>query len=138
MDKTKRSPLTPTIAANEIKKQVDNLHGYFACRQCTEKYLCPRHQRYQTIVFKKGAREINVDTGHWTFGERLHHLRKMKCWTLQQLSDASGVSVQHLCNLEIGHKRSPSLDTLHAIATGFEIPIWILLKGVKPYQEDTV
>ncbi|WP_328474166.1 helix-turn-helix domain-containing protein [Actinoplanes sp. NBC_00393] len=51
------------------------------------------------------------------FGDRLRELRRDAGLTMEQLSDASGVSVRAISDMERGHSRAPQPRTLAALAT---------------------
>ena len=68
-----------------------------------------------------------------TLGRRLRRLRDERGLILAEVSEASGVSISHINDLE--HDRSaPSLATLVRLATAFDITTVEILRGVHPYD----
>ncbi len=67
-----------------------------------------------------------------TFGQRLRGLRQDRGWTLAALSEACGVSVSFLNDLE--HDRTvPSLSRLQSISVAFGTDASGFLAGVDPF-----
>ena len=64
-------------------------------------------------------------------GERVRKRRKELGMTLRELGKRAGVSAGFLSRLENG-QISPSLDTLQAIATALEVPMFYFLNSALP------
>lgn len=58
-----------------------------------------------------------------TLGDKVASLRASRNWTLQQLSDLTGISVSHLNAIEHGTRPNPSFNNVIRIAEAFEVPV---------------
>jgi transcriptional regulator with XRE-family HTH domain len=68
------------------------------------------------------------------FGPRLHELRSLRQWTLDELSERSGLSKTFLSRLEAGG-RQPSIAALLTLAKVFGVSIGALLEpSARPPQ----
>jgi transcriptional regulator with XRE-family HTH domain len=63
-------------------------------------------------------------------GGQIHQLRRRRRYTLQQVSDRTGVSVAMLSMIERG-RSNPSIGTLHAVADALGVPMSELFHGVE-------
>jgi transcriptional regulator with XRE-family HTH domain len=70
------------------------------------------------------------------FGDRLRMARQAKGLTLRQVSEAGGISVTYLSDLERGALRNPTLDTLTGIARALGVSINDLLGVSDPAETD--
>ncbi len=71
-----------------------------------------------------------------TLAERLRELRKDRGWRLKDLSQASGLSIPYLSDLERG-RTNPSLETLQTLSRAYGISVHDLLAPVDFYGERT-
>lgn len=55
-------------------------------------------------------------------GVLVHHHRKLQGMSLRQLSEASGVHIARLCNIENG-KDNPTIATMKHIADALNLPL---------------
>lgn len=55
-------------------------------------------------------------------GSLVRHHRKLQCKNLAQLSEASGVHIARLCNIENG-KDNPTIATMKHIADALNLPL---------------
>ena len=60
-------------------------------------------------------------------GQKLHQFRKDRNWSLEELSQRSGLSVSHLSALEKGNRKSPSVDFVYQVAEALSISMYQLL-----------
>lgn len=67
-------------------------------------------------------------------GLRMRALRRARKLTLAQLSDATGLDKGFLSRLERGEK-SPSVGTLHTVASALHVPLARLLGAADPKEE---
>lgn len=67
------------------------------------------------------------------FGDRLRRWRSGRGVTLREVSEASGVSIAYLSDLERGKLANPTLDTLTALASALGVPLNELL-GIETDQ----
>lgn len=63
------------------------------------------------------------------FGNRLRTLREKRGWTLEELAERADISAPYVCMLEMG-VRSPSFDTLKALAGALGMKLDRLMEGV--------
>jgi transcriptional regulator with XRE-family HTH domain len=63
------------------------------------------------------------------FGRRLLTLRQQAGMTQQKLSEKTGISTQHISNVEHGH-REICLGGIEKLAKTFEMPVAELLKDI--------
>lgn len=79
----------------------------------------------------KAGNEINFANTYWyVFGKRLLNIRKMKSYSQDQLSSASGVSVPTLVKIESG-RGNPSFETIVALAVALEVhPAYLFFNNV--------
>lgn len=68
-------------------------------------------------------------------GARIYALRQEKRWSQDKLAQKSGLSRVYINSLEKG-KRNPTLVTLIALATGLEISVEELVKGLGLEERD--
>lgn len=64
------------------------------------------------------------------FAEKLKRLRKARGMTLQQLSDATGISPSYISRMERGEKQSPSFPILTALASALNVDVLTLAEGL--------
>jgi transcriptional regulator with XRE-family HTH domain len=57
-----------------------------------------------------------------SFGKRLRHIRRMKDLTQEQLSEAIGVSMEFISNMERGIN-APSFETLEKLADVLQVRV---------------
>lgn len=57
---------------------------------------------------------------------RMRELRKERGWTLQHLSDKTGMSIPHLSDLERG-KKQVTTGSLEKIAEALDVPAYLLI-----------
>lgn len=62
-------------------------------------------------------------------GVRVRTLRKKRNWTQAELGDHLGIDRGHVSEIETG-KRMIRLETLQALAEGFDLSMSALLKGL--------
>lgn len=62
------------------------------------------------------------------FGQRVKYLRKKKNLTLEQMSSALNISIDHLSRIELG-KRGVSIDLLFDIAELMNVTVDFLIRG---------
>lgn len=60
-------------------------------------------------------------------GAELHRLRRERSWSLEELSERSGVSVSHISQLEKGTRKSPSVDRVYRLAEALSVSMYSLL-----------
>jgi transcriptional regulator with XRE-family HTH domain len=77
-----------------------------------------------------------VSTSHPAFGGRIRAMRRAVDMTLQQLADASGVSVGFLSLVE-RDKATPSLGSLASIAAALGVDVEVFISTPKPSQSVT-
>lgn len=75
---------------------------------------------------KKGSRQGAADTPS-QFGDRLRRWRSDRGVTLRDVSEASGISIAYLSDLERGKLANPTLDTLTALAGALGVSLNELL-----------
>jgi transcriptional regulator with XRE-family HTH domain len=63
------------------------------------------------------------------FGRRINSLREERGLTQEQISERTGLSRQHISNLENGH-REACLGSIEKLAAGFALTIAELMQGV--------
>jgi transcriptional regulator with XRE-family HTH domain len=61
------------------------------------------------------------------FGARILELRNKAGWSQEQLSEKTGISTQHISNMENGH-REPCLNNMARLAKAFGVKMGELLK----------
>jgi transcriptional regulator with XRE-family HTH domain len=59
----------------------------------------------------------------YTLGEKLRELRSNKKWTLNELSQRSGLSISHISSLERGTRTKPSMEVVRKLANALQIPV---------------
>jgi len=64
-----------------------------------------------------------------TMGQRIKMLRTRKGWTVQDLSDASGLVASGVTHLETGRTLFPGVDVFYCIAYGLGVSMEYLLFG---------
>ena len=64
-------------------------------------------------------------------GKRIRHFRSLAGLTLDQVSDATGLTASQLSLIETG-KREPKLTALNALANTFGVAVTDLLTGEAP------
>ena len=63
------------------------------------------------------------------FAERLRQLRKKEGYSIPELAKKSGISRQHIRDLEIPFpQKRVTITTLQKLANAFKIPAWKLLQ----------
>jgi len=63
------------------------------------------------------------------FGRRLKTLRGKACYSVSELAKRSGVSRQHIRDLELPFpEKRATIETLEKLAKGLGLPIWKLLQ----------
>jgi len=63
------------------------------------------------------------------FGERLKELRLKADHSISELAQLSGVSRQHIRDLELPYpQKRVTIETLEKLAKGLKVPIWKLLQ----------
>jgi transcriptional regulator with XRE-family HTH domain len=72
-------------------------------------------------------RRASPDEAGSGFGDRLRRARSDRDLTLRQVSEASGVSIPYLSDLERGVLVNPTLDTLKKIAVALDVSLNQLL-----------
>ena len=55
-------------------------------------------------------------------GDRVRTLRLANGWTQEDLAERSGLHRTYIAGVE-GGRRNPSLDALHALARGLDVPV---------------
>ncbi len=86
-------------------------------------------------VQQRFVAEIGEDSDLWV-GRQVHSLRKAKRMSLKQLSDASGLSIGLLSQIERGTS-SPSLRSLQALSKAVGVsPLWFFNDGKLPPREE--
>ncbi|MEQ8654405.1 MAG: cupin domain-containing protein [Kiloniellales bacterium] len=84
---------------------------------------------------QKFVDEIGTESDLWV-GRQVHSLRKAKRMSLKQLSDASGLSIGLLSQIERGTS-SPSLRSLQALSKAVGVsPLWFFNDGKLPPREE--
>jgi transcriptional regulator with XRE-family HTH domain len=83
-------------------------------------------QKYGNSVKWEGT---NGKEQSMQLGERLRELRLLRALTLLQLSQATGLSVSYLSDLERG-RTTPSLETLEKLASVYDVPLGQLMASV--------
>lgn len=74
-----------------------------------------------TPAVKSGAKKVvSADRLGNNLGAQIHRLRQARKFTLQRVSDRTGVSVPMLSMIERG-RSNPSIGTLHAIADALDV-----------------
>jgi XRE family transcriptional regulator, regulator of sulfur utilization len=68
--------------------------------------------------------------------ERLRELRQERGLRLKDVTEAAGISIPYLSDLERG-RTNPSLDTLQTLAAAYQISVHDLLESVEFYGEQT-
>ena len=77
---------------------------------------------------KGGSRSANSNTDTPSqFGDRLRRWRSGRGVTLRDVSEASGISIAYLSDLERGKLANPTLDTLTALAAALRVSLNDLL-----------
>jgi transcriptional regulator with XRE-family HTH domain len=61
-------------------------------------------------------------------GALLHQLRKERAWSLDDLSQRTGVSISHISQLEKGTRKSPSIDLVFQLSEVLEVSMYALLQ----------
>jgi len=69
------------------------------------------------------------------FAEKLKRLRKARGMTLQQLSDATGISPSYISRMERGEKQCPSFPILTALASALNVDVLTLAEGLVDKDE---
>ena len=64
-----------------------------------------------------------------SFGARVREFRDKAGWTQEILSEKTGISVQHISNIENGH-REPCLGNMSKLAKAFGLKLSELVKDV--------
>lgn len=64
-----------------------------------------------------------------SFGRRLLELRRESEWSQEVLSEKTGISTQHISNMENGHKE-PCLGNMARLARAFGVTISELMKDI--------
>lgn len=59
----------------------------------------------------------------YTLGEKLRELRQARKWTLNELSQRSGLSISHISSLERGTRTKPSMEVVRKLANALQIPV---------------
>jgi len=59
----------------------------------------------------------------WPDGDRIRRLRKDKKLSVTQLAERVGIARQYLSLIELGVRKTPSLDTLASIARELDEPV---------------
>jgi transcriptional regulator with XRE-family HTH domain len=59
----------------------------------------------------------------YKLGKKLREMRNSKKWTLNQLSQKSGLSISHISSLERGTRTKPSMTVVRKLANALEVPI---------------
>lgn len=70
------------------------------------------------------------------FGQRVKCLRKKKNLTLEQMSSALNISIDHLSRIELG-KRGVSIDLLFDIAELMNVTVDFLVRGTDQGAQST-
>lgn len=70
------------------------------------------------------------------FGRRVKYLRKKKNLTLEQMSSALNIGIDHLSRIELG-KRGTSIDLLLDIAELLDVTVDFLVRGVERPTQPT-
>lgn len=70
------------------------------------------------------------------FGQRVKYLRKKKNLTLEQMSSALNISIDHLSRIELG-KRGVSIDLLFDIAELMNVTVDFLVRGTDQGTQST-
>lgn len=63
------------------------------------------------------------------FYEQLRDMRKLKGFTIRELSDRSGVSAAYISQLENGNRGIPSPEVLQKLSEGLNTPYFELMKA---------
>lgn len=66
------------------------------------------------------------------FGDRLRRLRSQRGWSMDELCRQSGVSRNHIWQLEKGQRRYPRQDTFDRLAKAFDVSPFYLEHGYEP------
>lgn len=69
------------------------------------------------------------------FAEKLKRLRKARGMTLQQLSDATGISPSYISRMERGEKQCPSFPILTSLASALNVDVLTLAEGLVDKDE---
>jgi len=80
-------------------------------------------------------REPSVEREPLRFGEPLRARRKHLGLTQQQVAESAGLTVNYLSLLE-NNRRTPSFDTLEALAEALRSTIWYFVSEAEPVPED--
>jgi transcriptional regulator with XRE-family HTH domain len=59
----------------------------------------------------------------YTLGEKLRELRNGRKWTLNELSQRSGLSISHISSLERGTRTKPSMEVVRKLANALQVPV---------------
>ncbi|ARU61225.1 hypothetical protein CBW65_09645 [Tumebacillus avium] len=68
----------------------------------------------------------------YTLGAKLREMRLSKKWTLNELSQRSGLSISHISSLERGTRTKPSMEVVRKLANALQIPVHYL------HDDDTI
>lgn len=83
-------------------------------------------------VHKRGYTKVTDSS----MGERLAWARNQRGLILQQVSDASGLAIGYISQLEKGAKVNPTIDALYRLAHALSVPVSFILGEVKASQFD--
>jgi XRE family transcriptional regulator, regulator of sulfur utilization len=78
-----------------------------------------------------------VEPGGSEFGERMRTARRTRGLTLREVSEATGISVTYLSDLERGTLTNPTLDKLVLIGRALKVPIAQLVGADEEVEADT-
>ncbi|TCP56057.1 transcriptional regulator with XRE-family HTH domain [Tumebacillus sp. BK434] len=71
-------------------------------------------------------------SSNYTLGAKLREMRLSKKWTLNELSQRSGLSISHISSLERGTRTKPSMEVVRKLANALQIPVHYL------HDDDTI
>lgn len=72
----------------------------------------------------------------YAFGRRVKYLRRKRNLTLEQMSTALNISIDHLSRIELG-KRGASIDLILDIADLLNVSVDFLARGISRIPSDT-
>ncbi|MFD2172128.1 helix-turn-helix domain-containing protein [Tumebacillus lipolyticus] len=65
-------------------------------------------------------------SSNYTLGAKLREMRLSKKWTLNELSQRSGLSISHISSLERGTRTKPSMEVVRKLANALQVPVHYL------------
>ncbi|MCI0182574.1 MAG: helix-turn-helix transcriptional regulator [Acidibacillus sp.] len=60
-------------------------------------------------------------------GAKIRELRRIRGWSLEELSQRSGLSISHLSALETGNRKSPSVDLVYDLAEALHVSMYYFI-----------